>query len=314
MIHPNPNMLLRIAQGDAYGMATEYIKLPEFKAVRERALGFGGYGKHPLFEIEAGHYTDDTQMSIAVAEVLLDGKMGVSDIDEETLLKGRFAEAFVRCFKRDPRRGYSRALQGVLESVEDGKGLMAKVSGTSDMNGSAMRAVPIGVLENPVDVVHVAMCQSEITHDSPGGNAASMAVALMSHFALHTDEPFSRLPEWLAEELPLVQDWLLEPWPGGPVDGSGTGIKTARAVLTLLTTEEILMGVARTALEWGGDTDSVLAIAWGIASARMTENVPKFFDEGLENGAYGRDFLKDLGLRLMAMHGGARVQYLRGGR
>ena len=69
MKYPNPLMLLRIAQGDAYGMAVEYIR-PEHEPLREQALNFESYGKHPTHKILAGQYTDDTQMSIGVAEVI----------------------------------------------------------------------------------------------------------------------------------------------------------------------------------------------------------------------------------------------------
>ncbi len=56
------------------------------------------------------------------------------------------------------------------------------------------------------------------------------------------------------------------------------------------------MGIMRQTIEWGGDTDSVAAIAWGIASARYPdEKLPEFFDRDLENGTYGRDYLSTLG-------------------
>ena len=90
MKYPNPNMLLRIAQGDAYCMATEFIKLPAYENLKQEALKFEKYLKHPTHTLGAGRYTDDTQMSIAVAEVLL-GDYG--NISRES-----FAEAFVKPF------------------------------------------------------------------------------------------------------------------------------------------------------------------------------------------------------------------------
>jgi hypothetical protein len=60
-----------------------------------------------------------------------------------------------------------------------------------------------------------------------------------------------------------------------------------------------LLDIARATLAWGGDTDTVLAVAWGIASTRCREPLPGFFDDGLERGAFGRDFLLRLCGELM---------------
>src|SRR5688572_4557338 len=82
MLHPHPDLLLRIAQGDACGMATEFV---DDRRVREVAMRLDAYCQHPTFlDVRAGHYTDDTQMSIAVAEVLL---------AEDPPTKERFADA-----------------------------------------------------------------------------------------------------------------------------------------------------------------------------------------------------------------------------
>jgi ADP-ribosyl-[dinitrogen reductase] hydrolase len=301
MKHPNPLMLLRIAQGDAYGMATEYLELPTYQKVKDQALRFERYGKHPAFDIKAGHYTDDTQMSIAVSETLL----GYNPHRELGLLKAQFADAFVKCYKRDPRLGYSKNFQAFLETAKDGIDFMTRIASASRKNGAAMRAVPIGLLADPGEVWEVARVQAELTHDTEEGLLSSICVGLMSHYAFHTDEPLRDLPEWLAGELGSTSEFRisLQRWEDDfPVEGEGVAISTVEAVMTLLATETTLLGIAKKALEWGGDTDSVLAIAWGIASARMREDLPAFFGRDLERGPYGHDFLVDLGSKLMAQY------------
>lgn len=294
MLNPNPAMLLRIGQGDAYGMAVEYIKLdrPYDRELHERALKFERYLKHPTHQLRAGQYTDDTQMSIAVAEVLLQEDLrAVTDAD----LKRLFADSFATCFVRDPRDGYSRGFQAILNRIKTGKELIEAIKPDSDKNGAAMRSVPIGVLSDPNEVVRIATVQAKVTHDTVGGVQSSILVALMSHFALWTNKPFTALPLWLSQHTNIqARDWA-----GGPVQGPGVGMNTADAVYTLLRTRGTLLNIARTAIEWGGDVDSVLAIAWGIASTRMHEALPEFFGPGLEDGTYGRRFLGELGTRLM---------------
>lgn len=287
MRYPNPNMLLRIAQADAYCAATEFIK-PEHNFIKQEALKFEKYLKHPNHSLKAGKYTDDTQMSIAVSEVLLKDDFANTELN--------FANSFVNVFHRDQRDGYARNFQKFLETTHSGYDFLAKIKPDSDKNGAAMRSVPIGVLPSEKDVIHIAGLQARITHCTAGGVGSSVAVALMSHFSLWKEGPLSDLPKWLQQYF-LVD---LEPWKEGPVIGPDLGMKTARAVLTLISEEKSLLGILRKTIEWGGDTDSVAAIAWGIASARMIEELPDFFEYCLEPGSlYGVSFLKDLGKQLM---------------
>jgi ADP-ribosylglycohydrolase len=79
---------------------------------------------------------------------------------------------------------------------------------------------------------------------------------------------------------------------------------TAHAVHTLLTSQASLLEILTQTLMWGGDTDSVASIAWGIASARYgNEILPEFFERDLEVGRpYGVSYLKSLGTQLMSIN------------
>lgn len=302
MRHSNPNMLLRIAQADAYAVACEYVKKKEHPELFEEAFKFERYLQHPTYhKLKPGMYTDDTQMSIAVAEVL----MSVSDPKYED-----FADAFFRCFKRDERDGYSRGFQAILEEAKDSTHMRSLLKPDSNKNGAAMRSVPLGVLRKPDRIVELAALQAGITHQTWGGVNSSIAVALMSHFALYDRRGFDSMYGWCSQYLPAFE-YFREPWEGGVGHKNtdkrnlGVGMCTAHAVHTLLVEEKSLMGILRRTLEWGGDTDSVAAIAWGIASARYQDEVlPEFLERELEaqgNPQYGPRFLKDTGLKLMTV-------------
>lgn len=298
MLHPNPNMLLRIAQGDAYGVAAEYCNRHPDELEHRELFEFKRYVSHAIYAIAPGSYTDDTQMSIAVAETLINFK--------HNLHRGTFSTSFWNAFKRDPRPGYSPNFQRILESSSCWGDVAKRLHATSDKNGAAIRAVPIGVIADPKRVVEVATEQAKITHDSEGGISSAVAVALMSHFALYDRRDFSRLPAWCCQWQPSFT--LFErPW-SGPVQGQGrgklgVGVVTAWATCTLLMECNSLLDIMRRILEWGGDTDTIAAIAWGIASARYRdEQLPEFFERDLEmhtNSPYGVKFLKRLGERLM---------------
>jgi ADP-ribosylglycohydrolase len=107
-------MLFECAIGDSYGFGFEYAdeNLPLNTLDR--------YVKHPTYgRLRPGQYTDDTQMSIAIAEALVDG------IQWEPY---PLAQKFVEVFKRDPRDGYSKGFQAILESVNTGVQLIGKLT------------------------------------------------------------------------------------------------------------------------------------------------------------------------------------------
>lgn len=299
MRHPNNLMLLRIAQGDAFAACVEYVKEKENPDLYAAARQFDRYLQHPTHtKLRPGMYTDDTQMSVALTEVLLAKGRAARHED--------FVEAWFHAFKRDPRDGYSRNFQAILESVKTSDELRLTLKPDSTKNGAAMRSVPLGVIPDHEWVKTMAMRQAGTTHATYEGVTASVAVALMSHYALYDRRDFSSMPGWLANQLPVFERFR-EPWVGpvtGKAKGSSydVGMNTAWAVHTLLTTQTSLTGIMQQIVAWGGDTDSVAAIAWGIASARFHDELPEFLERDLEtqgNLKYGPEFLRDLGKRLM---------------
>lgn len=311
MLHPNPLMLLRQGQADAYAAAAEYAERElgpdEYRGHIAALRALKAYLPHPKFGLCAC-YTDDTQMAVAVAEVLIAGKQHDADA---------FLNQFYAAFVRDPRKGYSGALQHLLESSSSADELRQRLVPTSDRNGAAMRAAPIGVLTDPKEVVEVARLQATVTHNTPGGLSSSVAVALMSHFAMHTDEPFSSMHKVLKAHESLFRMFAYRPW-SGPVEPRrdaneawlSVGVQTAWAVYTLLVEQKSLAGILDQALAWGGDTDSVASIAWAIAAARYPdEQVPAFFERDLEAlSLYGPMFLRTIGERLTRRYLATRVE------
>lgn len=309
MRHRNDNMLLRIAQGDAFAAAVEYVKRKEHPELYEAVRRFDSYQQHPTHKkLRPGMYTDDTQMSIAVAEVLIYDKTGDWDDKIDDPENDVFAERFWLAHYRDPRDGYSRGFQKILEEAKDPTHMRQLIVPDSNKNGAAMRSVPIGVLKDPKEVVRIAGTQAQVTHATYGGINSAVTVALMSHYALYDRRSFSSMLGWGLQYCPAFEHFR-EPWVGPVQDkskdgkGLGVGLNTAWAVHTLLVEETSLRGIMDRVITWGGDTDSVASIAWGIASARYQDEViPEFLERDLEatgNLKYGPAYLKELGKRLM---------------
>jgi ADP-ribosyl-[dinitrogen reductase] hydrolase len=157
-------------------------------------------------------------------------------------------------------------------------------------------------------VLTVATVQASVTHDTPPGRFSARAVALMSHFSLYETVGFNDLPAYLVEHLPEEDrqfNGCYAPWSGRQVrseKGKPVSLTNVQAVLHLLIKKPSLKEIMELLIEWGGDTDSVAAIAWGVASARyQDEELPAFFDRDLEGGneKTGAPYLKELGKALM---------------
>lgn len=318
MVHPNPDMLLYIGMGDAYAAAVEY--LPDHShshPLVQRALLMQEYLQHPTHEGHAaGRYTDDTEMSVANARALIDPHYQSVDF--------HFVLYWLREFVRGGKRsGYSQAFQQFLTkcvsdcSCEDDvtnehvQKFLAEIQPDSRKNGGCMRAVPFGVIPDLEHCIQMASEQAAITHNTPEGLFSARVVAAMSHFALYSHEPLSRVGEYCFQVLTNaeIRRWRYvfeNPWrTGTPVKSYGdtsVAITTVHAVCSHLRYLSSLEEIMCATVLCGGDADSVAAIAWGIASARYRdETLPDFLHERLEGGnlGTGRSYLATVGLNLM---------------
>lgn len=165
-------MLVELAIGDAYGAGFEYAPA---RMVREQN-DLPGYVQHPCHGIRPGCYTDDTQMSIAIAEAIISGAPWTPLM---------LAQHFVEALKRDPREGYAGRFYGFLQEVNDGEEFLARMKPYSDKSGAAMRAGPIGIYPDLKEVIERCQIQAAITHDTPAGINAAVAASLMTHYGLY---------------------------------------------------------------------------------------------------------------------------------
>jgi ADP-ribosyl-[dinitrogen reductase] hydrolase len=279
-------MLVEIAVGDAYGAGFEYA--PD-RLIRERN-DLSGYVAHPRHGLRPGCYTDDTQMSVAVAEAILSG---------ERWTPALLARHFVNAFRRDPREGYARGFQAFLQEVRDGDEFLERIRPDSDKSGAAMRACPVGVFGSVGTVIERCRVQAAVTHNTPGGIAAATAAALATHYFLRRLGPKADLGRFLAGLVP-------GPWEGrwsGPVGPKGT--MSVHAAVTALLTCDRMSDLLRTCVAFTGDVDTVAAIALGAGSCsdEIEKDLPEVLFRDLENGPFGRDFLRDLDARLLGPAG-----------
>jgi ADP-ribosylglycohydrolase len=277
-------MLVELAVGDAYGAGFEYAPA---ELVRRHNRGTY-YVRHPRHAIPPGCYTDDTQMSLALAEALLANDPWTPE---------HLAERFVRTFQRDRREGYASRFYQVLVASETGGDLLARVQPDSDRSGAAMRAAPLGVLPAVAEVLGRCRVQAALTHNTPAGIQAAQAAALLTHYGLYRLGPKKDLGRFLESHVP--GRWSLPWW--GKVESKGW--MSVRAAVTALVRNDRLSDLLVDCVAFTGDVDTVAAIALAAAacSPEYEQDLPESLLSALENGPYGRDYLAAMDRRLFAL-------------
>ncbi|HOY17539.1 MAG TPA: ADP-ribosylglycohydrolase family protein [Haliscomenobacter sp.] len=277
-------MLLEGAIGDAYGAGFEFVS----RLIIRRRNKLEKYKRHPFYRTICGHYTDDTQMALALAELIVEGI-------EWTRLS--VANKFVEVFKRDMRQGYAFRFFGLLQEVNSGQDLLDKIVPNSERNGSAMRAYPIGILDTETKVLDKTELQARITHDTEWGVWSAQAIALSAHFFLYKKGAKVQLTQYL-------EDWQQIKW---PINWQGEvpmkGKETVEAVLSLVVQGDRMSKILMEAVNLGGDADTVASLALALSSVcpEIEKDLPDWMFEQLENGPYGRSFIEELDQKFLAL-------------
>jgi len=274
-------MLVEMAIGDAYGAGFEYV--PE-KIVRSEN-NLRGYRQHQKHKtLKPGHYTDDTQMAIAITEQLL-----YSGWSRMTL-----AHRFVTTFKRDERPGYSGQFYAFLKSVSDGDEFLAKIKPNSNKSGGAMRAPPLGFCKDAEEMYQLADLQASLTHDTEDGKAAARASAFLAHYCIYKVGPVAEALDYLCMAFPgKIREWK------GKV--GAPGLESVSAAITAVSRNVRLSALLKDCVSFTGDVDTVAAIALAAASCsdEYEKDLPQVLIDGLERGTYGYDFLVNLDRQLL---------------
>lgn len=290
--------LLGTAFGDTLGAAVEGMSSAAIRAeygeIRDFLPGERGLGR----------YTDDTQMTLALALSMI----RVGDIEGVDCAR-IYGEFF------DPERGYGRSAAAVLEALRNGAdyrrtGTML-FAGGSFGNGAAMRIAPVGLVFGPKDaellrrkVFEAVRCTHVHPEAVEGAMAQALAVGLMSRVECgYLPEPerfVERLrkacrTERLRRRMQQVGELLRA---GASADEAalvlGTGVASVESVPTAIFValrcgEDPEEAIVR-AVALGGDTDTIAAMVGAMVGAlHGVERFPKRWYEGLENGSFGRD-------------------------
>jgi len=291
--------ILGLAIGDALGMPTEFLLVEDIRA-RWGPQGVQGLedGHWP-----PGHFTDDTQMTLALAEGILAAGRD-APVDE---IMAEVAVEFVH-WMRDPLGGHRAPGNTCLAGCGNlADGVPWRQAGVRDSKGcgSAMRAAPIG-LAWPGDyerIREVGIAQSLATHGHPCALAGSVAVAALVSMALEGVAPAEMLDrvvdltadisdEFVAQMavVPEVLDLLAaEAW----IDLGGGWVAeeaAAGALYCFLSSPNDYRATVLRAANTDGDSDSLACIAGAISGAyNGLDAIPQQWRDRIERVGYLTD-------------------------
>jgi poly(ADP-ribose) glycohydrolase ARH3 len=227
-------------------------------------------------------YTDDTAMTIAVAESLL----ACGGLDEDHL-----AATLATHHHREPNRGYGAGVSALLDRIYAGadwrSAAAAQFDGAGSFgNGAAMRCAPYGLLTaEPNTAALLASRHAQVTHSHPHAVDGAAVQAAAVAYALHrSDEDQADVMDFMAVlrgvarssemlgQLHLTQQ--LADAPAADVAGTiGTGVAAIdavpAAVCALLHHPRSYTDSVTFAIELGGDTDTIASMTGAISGALM---------------------------------------------
>lgn len=290
--------LLGLGIGDALGGKFEGQD-PE--AIRGRFSSIDDLIQYPTEEI---YYTDDTQMTIGVAETLI----AHGEIIEEHL-----CDAFVANYL--PSRGYGSGARAVLDAMEQKRDYHSVAEhyfpGGSLGNGAAMRVAPVGLFyyDDHPRLWDQARLSALPTHVHDVGVEGAQLLALAVAFATFMDE-FDReaylqslTAMCITSDLQTRMSKASEITSAEQLASLGNGIKAVDSVPTAITafalTPESYEETIGNCIFLGGDTDTIAAMAGALSGAYLgIKRLPSHLANLLESTPKGRDYLRQLASQL----------------
>lgn len=207
----------------------------------------------PLFG-KGSHFTDDSVMTVAVAEALLDS-MGKSD-DE---IRAALVASMQKWGKRYPNAGYGGMFYRWLREKEP------KPYGSYG-NGSAMRVSSAGWLFDTLEETrHIARLTAEVTHNHPEGIKGAEATA-SAIFMARTGSTKDEIREYIITEFGYVLSRTCDEI-RPEYHHVETCQQTVPEAITAFFEGADFEDVIRTAVSLGGDCDTLTCIAGSIAEA-----------------------------------------------
>jgi ADP-ribosyl-[dinitrogen reductase] hydrolase len=243
---------LGLACGDALGATVEFMTPAQIRAeygVHRDIIGGGWLTLRP------GQITDDTEMSIALAQAMIDS--GGWDLT-------RVADAFADWLRSSPVDIGNTCRRGIRRYIKTGA-LAGPVNEAEAGNGACMRNLPVvlATLGDARAFERQTLEQCHLTHHHPLSDAGTLCLGwmLQALFAGDGIEPCRQQAEDLIDAHPEFQ---FDPYPGR---AGGYIVDTLQTVLHYFFHTDSFEACVTETVNRGEDADTTGALAGMLAGA-----------------------------------------------
>jgi len=252
---------LGFACGDALGATVEFMSPKQIQkryGVHQDMIG-GGW-----LALEAGQITDDTQMSLAIGQAI---------VDYQGWNIQAVADNFVAWLESDPPDIGNTCRRGITRYRDSGE-LFGLPRDDDAGNGACMRNLPVvlSTLNRPDYFNEWSLQQNHITHNNPLSDAATLALGRIINLLIHgqTIDACEQEAERLIGE---YREFAYSPYPG---KASAYIVDTVQTVLHYFFNTGSFESCLIATVNQGADADTTGALAGMLAGAKYgVEQIPE---------------------------------------
>jgi ADP-ribosyl-[dinitrogen reductase] hydrolase len=244
---------LGFACGDALGATVEFMSPKQIQkryGIHQDIIGGGWLG------LEAGQVTDDTQMSLAVGQAIVDHQ----DWNIQAV-----ADNFVAWLESNPPDIGNTCRRGITRYRDSGE-LFGLPRDDDAGNGACMRNLPVvlSTLNRPDRFNEWSLQQSHITHNHPLSDAATLALGRIVNLLIH-GQTIDACQQEAEQLISQYSDFAYSPYPG---KASAYIVDTVQTVLHYFFNTDSFESCLIATVNQGADADTTGALAGMLAGAK----------------------------------------------
>jgi len=252
---------LGFACGDALGATVEFMSPKQIQkryGVHQDMIGGGWLG------LEAGQVTDDTQMSLAIGQAIIDHQ----DWNIQAV-----ADNFVAWLESNPPDIGNTCRRGITRYRDSGE-VFGLPRDDDAGNGACMRNLPVvlSTLNRPDCFSEWSLQQSHITHNHPLSDAATLALGRIVNLLIH-EQTINACEQEAERLIGEYREFAYRPYPG---KASAYIVDTVQTVLHYFFNTDSFESCLIATVNQGADADTTGALAGMLAGARYgAEQIPE---------------------------------------
>jgi len=264
-------VLLGLACGDALGRPVEFSSAAQIEAEHSQLTEMVGQG---TWNQPAGTITDDTEQALCIARSL---------VEQQEFDPGDIAERFVAWYDSGPfdigrmtMRSLSRLKHGDTWDEAGQHVWEQSVEGQNAGNGSVMRCPPLAIpyADDRDHLAEVSRQSSQITHADPrctyGCTVLNLTIAgLLEDAATPLQDALNKVGSDAPDELVAALEPLARGDAPNTLETSGYVVHSLQTALHDGLFAESAEDAIVTAVNRGGDADTIGAIAGAVAGAQF---------------------------------------------